>query len=118
MTPFQALQQLVTHLRNNHHLYDDDNDNVLGKIMSDAEQVLEHPWYVQRPVMLQPGVYSVFVLSDDGMYKQPVFHVDQPMSEVEFKNLAEQECDGFISYGVQEDTDCPKDCIRTFTKRD
>ena len=81
--------------------------------MHNATQALEH-----RPVMLQPGNHSVFVLSDDNTYEQPVFHIAKPMTEHEFKIAAEMECGGFISYGVQEDTDCPTDCVRTFTKRE
>ena len=67
------------------------------------------------PEMLQPGNYSVFVLSDDQTWEQPTFHLEKPMSEHDFRMNAEQDCDGFISFGVQEDTDCPAENVRVFT---
>ena len=55
---------------------------------------------------MDPGLYSLFVLIDDGTWVQPVFRVIKPMSEEEFRTRAEAVKGGFISYGVQSDEDC------------
>lgn len=64
--------------------------------------------------MLEPGNYSVFVLSDDNTWEQPTYRIDQPMTEHDFRMNAEMDCGGFISYGVNLDTDCPEENVRTF----
>jgi hypothetical protein len=66
---------------------------------------------------LEPGVYSVFVLRDDQTWEQPVYEITEPMTEIEFRDRAEFECGGFISYSVCEDTDCPEEYVRTFRSR-
>lgn len=61
---------------------------------------------------LEPGNYSVFVLSDDRTWEQPTYRIDKPMSEHDFRIAAEADCYGFIAYGVQKDTDCPTENVR------
>lgn len=67
--------------------------------------------------ILEPGIFSVFVLSDDQTWAQPVYRIDKPMSEHDFRMAAERDCGGFISFGVQEDTDtdCPPENVRVFS---
>lgn len=67
--------------------------------------------------LLQPGNYSVFVLSDDNTWEQPTYRVTQPISEHQFRMAAERDCGGFISYGVGEDHDCPAECVRELPSR-
>lgn len=62
--------------------------------------------------MIGPGNFSVFVLSDDQTWEQPTYRIDTPMSEHDFRMLAEKDCGGFTSYGVQEDDDCPDGNVR------
>ena len=62
--------------------------------------------------ILQPGNYSIFVLCDDNTWEQPIYRVLTPISEHDFRILAENDCGGFVSYGVQEDTEAPADCVR------
>jgi hypothetical protein len=62
--------------------------------------------------MLEPGIYSVFVLSDDQTWEQPTYRIKEPMTEHDFRMAAEQDCDGFISFGVDKDTDCPPENVR------
>lgn len=62
--------------------------------------------------MLEPGNYSVFVLSDDQTWEQPTYRVPVRMSEHDFRMAAETDCGGFISYGVNEDDDCPEENVR------
>lgn len=63
---------------------------------------------------LKPGRYSVFVLQEDCTWEQPVFGIDKPMTEHDFRMNAEANCGGFISFGVQEDSDSPDDVVRRF----
>ncbi len=65
--------------------------------------------------MLEPGNYSVFVLSDDQTWQQPTYRIVKPMSERDFRMAAEMDCDGFISFGVNEDTECPEENVRVFS---
>jgi len=55
--------------------------------------------------MLEPGNYSVFVLSENGTWEQPTFKITTQMSEHDFRMNAEKTCGGFISFGVQEDNE-------------
>ncbi len=61
---------------------------------------------------LEPGNYSVFVLSDDQTWEQPTYHIGTPMSEHDFRMAAEADCGGFISYGVQEDDEAEMKNVR------
>jgi len=65
--------------------------------------------------MLQPGNYSLFVLSDDQTWEQPTYRIDEPISEHDFRMIVEKECGGFISFGVDEDNDCPPENVRVFS---
>ena len=62
--------------------------------------------------ILEPGAYSVFVLLDDQTWEQPTYIVRHRIPEVDFRMAAELDCDGFISYGVGEDPDCPIELLR------
>lgn len=65
-----------------------------------------------KDVTLEPGNYSVFVLSDDQTWEQPTYRIDKPMSEHDFRMAAEMDCGGFISYGVNEDNEASMKNVR------
>ena len=52
--------------------------------------------------ILDPGNYSVFVLSDDLTWEQPTYRVESPMSEHDFRMAAEIECGGFQLWQVRK----------------
>ena len=60
---------------------------------------------------LEPGVYSAFVLSDDGMWEQPSFRLTRPSGEHAVESALCDKYGGFFVAGLQEDTDAPEDCV-------
>jgi len=67
-----------------------------------------------KETVLEPGLYSVFVLRDNGAWEQPTYRITEPMTEHDFHIRAESDCRGFISFGVGDDNDCPEEDARTF----
>jgi hypothetical protein len=59
---------------------------------------------------LEPGYYSVFVLSDDGTWSQPIYSIEgtawtEHALEAMALNLGGRKA--FAAYGVNEDPDAP-----------
>lgn len=69
---------------------------------------------LDEPALIGPGVYSVFVLRDDGTWTQPIYRLERFVPEQEFRRTVENLHGGFISYGVQEDLEAPDQAVRRF----
>lgn len=85
---------------------------VYNKNVAD-QMVLDHNRNVPENNMLEPSNYSIFVLSDDQTWEQPTYRITKPISEHDFRMQAESNIGGFISFGVQEDNECPEEYLRT-----
>jgi hypothetical protein len=79
---------------------------------TDTEAAILRRLEEQDPPVLEPGVYSLFVLVDDGTWTQPIYRVTVPVEERVFRQEVEAQHGGFISYGVQEDLEAPPEAIR------
>ena len=62
-----------------------------------------------RIIMLEAGVYSAFVLIEDGTWTQPSFSIARLRPKREVENKLMEWKGGFLVYGLQSDDDAPKD---------
>lgn len=65
---------------------------------------------------LSPGVYSVFVLRDDGTWVQPVYRLRRPIPAQEFYSWVAEDEGGFIAFEADLDDEADPDAIRDFDK--
>lgn len=66
--------------------------------------------------MLEPGVYSMICLIDDGSWIQPAFRVKTQMSKEMFKRLVEERVthNAFMFLDVVRDDGVPDTYVREF----
>lgn len=63
------------------------------------------------PHEITPGLWSVFVLHDDGAWSHPIFRVREPISEQEFCDRATRYEGGFIAHGVSKTEDVDPETV-------
>lgn len=61
--------------------------------------------------LLAPGVYSAFVLYDDGTWQQPSFSIGRPATEREIEAALTKPKRAFYVAGLQEDSGASKECV-------
>lgn len=56
-------------------------------------------------------VFSAFVLRDDGTWQQPSFRISRKATEAEIERALLRQYDGFIVYGLGDDSGAPEEYI-------